>query len=132
MIEARRFNILWEWSSSSFAGTLALQQPSTPNREGPHAHPEVETISVSLGGGRLSGARQHRRGNGDTTMTEMMAVTAAHVCRLTGMSKRQVRCWDDTGFFSPTLIDEHRRLAFGRPANTPAPLAPAGYSRSGA
>lgn len=51
---------------------------------------------------------------GDTTMTEMMAFTAEHVCRLTGLSNRQVRYWDDTGFFSPTLIDEHRRRAFGR------------------
>jgi hypothetical protein len=105
----------WQWSPSSFAGTLALQQPSTPNGEGPHAQPEVETVSVSLRGGRLSRARQHRRGNilGDTTMTEMAAVTAAHVCRLTCLSNRQVRYWDDTGFFSPTLIDEDRRRAFG-------------------
>jgi len=47
-------------------------------------------------------------------MTEMMAFTAEHVCRLTGLSNRQVRYWDDTGFFSPTLIDEHSRRAFGR------------------
>ena len=26
----------WQWSPSSFAGTLALQHPSTPNKEGPH------------------------------------------------------------------------------------------------
>jgi uncharacterized protein (DUF433 family) len=46
-------------------------------------------------------------------MTELMAFTTEHVCRLTGLSKRQVRYWDDTGFFSPTLIDEHRQRAFG-------------------
>jgi len=47
-------------------------------------------------------------------MTELMAFTTEHVCRLTGLSKRQIRYWDDTGFFSPTLLDEHRQRAFGR------------------
>lgn len=47
-------------------------------------------------------------------MTELIAFTTEHVCRLTSLSKRQVRYWDDTGFFSPTLIDEHRQRAFGR------------------
>lgn len=47
-------------------------------------------------------------------MAELVAFTAEHVCRLTGLSKRQVRYWDETGFFSPTLIDEHRSRAFGR------------------
>jgi uncharacterized protein (DUF433 family) len=33
---------------------------------------------------------------------------------LTGLSARQVRYWDETGFFSPTLLDEFKRRAFGR------------------
>jgi uncharacterized protein (DUF433 family) len=47
-------------------------------------------------------------------MSELLAFTADHVCRLTGLSARQLRYWDDTGFFSPTLLDDHRRRAFGR------------------
>lgn len=34
--------------------------------------------------------------------------------RLTGLSLRQIRYWDDTGFFSPTIVDGYRRRAFGR------------------
>jgi uncharacterized protein (DUF433 family) len=34
--------------------------------------------------------------------------------RLTGLSARQLSYWDHTGFFSPTLLREHRRRAFGR------------------
>ncbi len=47
-------------------------------------------------------------------MTELLAFTADHVCRLTGLSARQLRYWDDTEFFSPTLLDDHRKRAFGR------------------
>jgi uncharacterized protein (DUF433 family) len=47
-------------------------------------------------------------------MAELAAFTAEHVCRLTGLSARQLRYWDDTEFFSPTLLDDHRRRAFGR------------------
>lgn len=47
-------------------------------------------------------------------MTELAAFTAEHVCRLTGLSARQLSYWDKTGFFSPTLIDEYRGRAFGR------------------
>lgn len=47
-------------------------------------------------------------------MAELAAFTAEHVCRLTGLSARQLRYWDQTEFFSPTLLDGHRRRAFGR------------------
>lgn len=47
-------------------------------------------------------------------MAEIVAFTSEHVCRLTGLSGRQVRYWDETGFFSPTLVHGYRRKAFGR------------------
>jgi DNA-binding transcriptional MerR regulator len=34
-------------------------------------------------------------------MRELLAFTAEHVARLTGLSKRQLTYWDKTGFFSP-------------------------------
>lgn len=46
--------------------------------------------------------------------TELAAFTAEHVCRLTGLSARQVAYWDKTEFFSPTVLDDHRRRTFGR------------------
>jgi uncharacterized protein (DUF433 family) len=45
---------------------------------------------------------------------ELAAFTAEHICRLTGLSARQLSYWDRTEFFSPTLLDEHKRRAFGR------------------
>jgi uncharacterized protein (DUF433 family) len=47
-------------------------------------------------------------------VSEIVAFTSEHVCRLTGLSTRQVRYWDDTGFFSPALVDGFRKRAFGR------------------
>lgn len=47
-------------------------------------------------------------------MIELLAFTADHVARLTGLSKRQLGYWDATGFFAPTLVDDDRGLAFGR------------------
>lgn len=47
-------------------------------------------------------------------MPELAAFTADNVCRLTGLSARQVGYWAKTGFFSPTLLDEYGRRAFGR------------------
>lgn len=47
-------------------------------------------------------------------MAEIIAFTAEHVARLTGLSPRQLRYWDQTEFFEPTLLDDHRRRAFGR------------------
>jgi uncharacterized protein (DUF433 family) len=47
-------------------------------------------------------------------MAELLAFTAENVCRLTGFSGRQLRYWDATDFFSPELLDDHKRRAFGR------------------
>src|SRR5258708_29823799 len=47
-------------------------------------------------------------------MTELADFTAERVCRLTGLSARQLRYWDQTEFFSPTLLDDYSRRAFGR------------------
>jgi uncharacterized protein (DUF433 family) len=47
-------------------------------------------------------------------MAELAAFTPEHVCRLTGLSARQLGYWNKTGFFSPTLIDDYKRRAFGR------------------
>jgi uncharacterized protein (DUF433 family) len=47
-------------------------------------------------------------------MVELLAFTAEHVCRLTGLSARQLRYRDATDFFSPTMLDEYQRRAFNR------------------
>lgn len=47
-------------------------------------------------------------------MTTIVAFTDDHVCRLTGLTKRQLGYWDRTGFFSPHYTDEHRRRPFSR------------------
>ncbi len=47
-------------------------------------------------------------------MAELLAFTADHVCRLTGLSARQLRYWDTTEFFSPTFVDGYRVRSFGR------------------
>jgi uncharacterized protein (DUF433 family) len=47
-------------------------------------------------------------------MSEILAFTAENVCKLTGLSGRQLAYWDATDFFSPELLDEHQRRAFGR------------------
>jgi DNA-binding transcriptional MerR regulator len=47
-------------------------------------------------------------------VANILAFTAEQVCKLTGLTKRQLRYWDDTGFFSPTTIDEFRGRLFGR------------------
>lgn len=47
-------------------------------------------------------------------MPELLAFTAEHICRLTGLSVRQLRYWDTTEFFRPEILDEHQRRAFGR------------------
>jgi uncharacterized protein (DUF433 family) len=47
-------------------------------------------------------------------MSEVLAFTAENVCRLTTLSARQLAYWDATDFFSPELLDEHKRRAFGR------------------
>jgi uncharacterized protein (DUF433 family) len=47
-------------------------------------------------------------------MAELAAFTADNVCRLTGLSSRQVNYWAKTDFFSPTLLDDFKRRAFGK------------------
>ena len=47
-------------------------------------------------------------------MSELLAFTADHVCRLTRLSAGQLRYWDKTEFFSPTLLGDHARRTFGR------------------
>ena len=46
--------------------------------------------------------------------TMVAAFSEDHVVRLTGLSKAQLRYWDRTGFFAPSLSDENRRVAFSR------------------
>ncbi|MGK2961840.1 MAG: DUF433 domain-containing protein [Gemmatimonadaceae bacterium] len=47
-------------------------------------------------------------------MAELAAFTAEQVCRLTGLSPRQLGYWDRTGFFPPEFLDDYKRRAFGR------------------
>lgn len=42
------------------------------------------------------------------------AFSEDQVRRLTGISKRQLRYWDRTDFFTPSLAEENRRIAFSR------------------
>lgn len=42
------------------------------------------------------------------------AFSAFHVCRLTGLSLRQLSYWDDTEFFLPYYASENRRSPFSR------------------
>lgn len=42
------------------------------------------------------------------------AFSAFHVCRLTGLSLRQLAYWDDTKFFSPHYASDDRRSPFSR------------------
>ena len=46
--------------------------------------------------------------------TIVAAFTEDQVERLTGVSKRQLRYWDRTGFFKPALGDESRRSVYSR------------------
>ena len=51
-------------------------------------------------------------------MTDMdnviRAFSADHVIRLTGLSKSQLRYWDETGFFRPRYAFENRRSPYSR------------------
>jgi len=42
------------------------------------------------------------------------AFSEDHVQRLTGISKQQLRYWDRTGFFKPSMADADRRHAYAR------------------
>ncbi len=44
----------------------------------------------------------------------ILAFSANHVVRLTGLSKGQLRYWDKTGFFAPTYALEDRRSPYSR------------------
>lgn len=44
----------------------------------------------------------------------ILAFSADHVVRLTGLSKGQLRYWDKTGFFAPTYAFEDRRSPYSR------------------
>lgn len=46
--------------------------------------------------------------------TVVSAFTDEQTARLTGLSLNQLRNWDRTGFFSPSLADSNRRAAFSR------------------
>lgn len=47
-------------------------------------------------------------------MDEIVAFASEHVCRLTGLSRRQLAYWDRTSFFAPQYTDGDRGRAFGR------------------
>ena len=42
------------------------------------------------------------------------AFSALHICRLTGLTLRQLSYWDNTEFFSPYYASENRRSPFSR------------------
>jgi uncharacterized protein (DUF433 family) len=47
-------------------------------------------------------------------VAEILAFSAWHVCRLSGLTMRQLGYWDRTGFFSPSYAEGPRRSAFTR------------------
>lgn len=47
-------------------------------------------------------------------MEDILAFNTWHVCRLTGLSPRQLAYWDRTGFFSPSLGEGTARSYFAR------------------
>jgi uncharacterized protein (DUF433 family) len=47
-------------------------------------------------------------------MDEMLAFTVDDMQRLTGLSERQLRYWDKTGFFSPQVAEDDLRRPFSR------------------
>lgn len=51
---------------------------------------------------------------GSNTHVVVSAFTEDQTVRLTGISKRQLRYWDRTGFFAPSLAYEDRRKAHSR------------------
>ena len=44
-------------------------------------------------------------------MSTIVAFTPDQVCRVTSLSRRQLRYWDDTGFFTPGFAADRRRFA---------------------
>ncbi len=47
-------------------------------------------------------------------MSDLLAFSAEHVERLTGLTRRQLAYWDRTGFFSPRYSDENRHRPYSR------------------
>lgn len=47
-------------------------------------------------------------------MTPLLAFTTEHVQRLTGLSPRVLRYWEETGVFRATHVDEHPRRPYRR------------------
>jgi DNA-binding transcriptional MerR regulator len=45
---------------------------------------------------------------------QIEAFTPEHVCKLTGLTRRQLLYWDRTGFFSPHAIEGYRARIFNR------------------
>jgi uncharacterized protein (DUF433 family) len=50
----------------------------------------------------------------DDNSNIIRAFSADHVVRLTGLTKRQLAQWDETGFFKPQYAHENRRSPFSR------------------
>jgi uncharacterized protein (DUF433 family) len=49
-----------------------------------------------------------------SAVSEVAAFSPEQVCRLTGLSDRQLRYWDDTEFFSPTFRRHVKRSPYAR------------------
>lgn len=47
-------------------------------------------------------------------MAVIQAFSEEHVSRLTGLTVRQLRHWDSSGFFTPSFAEENRKAAFSR------------------
>ena len=56
----------------------------------------------------------HEHGSDTMTDTVISAFSEEDVERLTGITVRQLRYWDRTRFFAPSLADENRRQAYSR------------------
>jgi uncharacterized protein (DUF433 family) len=56
----------------------------------------------------------HSDGNDRASPKEVFAFSAEQVRRLTGLTHRQLRYWDDTDFFSPAFRDDARHTPFAR------------------
>lgn len=57
---------------------------------------------------------QSDRGEADSRRDPVVAFTAEQVAQLTGLTERQLRYWDETGFFNPGFEVGRRRTPYGR------------------
>ncbi len=53
-------------------------------------------------------------GKGLVSMDDLLGFGVERTSRLTGLSVRQLRYWDETGFFTPEFADEDRRQPYSR------------------